>query len=191
MRRRSWWVGLCIGLAPPSVAAAPETPSRYSYEINWEATAASKPHTAFQLVFLPDKVLLKGEAFKHLDGCTSLSMAIPRNGQTERQALERYLGSGGRYVNGTVTATGTYAVDGKDHRIKIVTVARFPGGEGTTTIEQVNVRIDESCRLDLFTYGYRDDKKNPGEPVVPSKNAGTYRCVRLPVAAFDEDKCNK
>lgn len=191
MRNRFWWVGLCVTLGSVSVAAAPETPARYSYEVNWEATAASKPHNSFQMIFLPDKVLLKGEALKHLGGCTSQALSIPKNGQAERQAPDQGIGANGRPVAGTVTATATYAVERSEHRIRIVTVSRFPGGEGSTTIEQVNVRLDDSCRLDLFSYGYRDDKKNPGAPVVPDKNAGTYRCVQLPVAAFDQDRCNK
>ncbi|MCX7361849.1 MAG: hypothetical protein NTV97_08275 [Alphaproteobacteria bacterium] len=191
MQVRFWWVGLCVGLAPIAVAAAPETPARYSYEISWEATAASKPHISLQMTFLPDKVVLKGEALKHLGGCTGPALTIPRNGQAERQGPDQGISAAGRPVAGTVTATATYAVERNEHRIRIVTVSRFPGGDGSTTVEQVNVRLDDSCRLDLFSYGYRDDKKNPGAQIVPDKNTGTYKCVQLPVAAFDQDRCNK
>lgn len=182
MAQMTTWLrsyGLPIGaVAALSALVATSTPSDgTSYEIAWlqpVATwgAAGGNRIDYQLVFLPDKVRVKGPGLRDVGGCERQGLEIPLNGEARHASPDS-----------ATTVTGAYAVDGGEHRLTLTATARAPNAAARTEISRLALKLDgNSCRLVSYT---RDDLPTPSENLAGEFH---YRCVPFPLEAFEQGR---
>lgn len=168
-------IGAVAGLS--ALVAASTTVDGTSYEIAWLQPVATWGGTGgnkidYQLVFLPDKVRVKGPGLRDVGGCEAAGLEIPRNGEARHQSSDA-----------ATKVTIAYAIDGSTHRITLATTARPPNAAERTEVSRLDLKLDgNSCRLVSYTRG---------DTLAPSENlAGEfhYRCVPFPLPAFEEGR---
>ncbi|MCX7361490.1 MAG: hypothetical protein NTV97_06425 [Alphaproteobacteria bacterium] len=168
-------IGAVAGLS--ALVAASTTVDGTSYEIAWLQPVATWGGTGgnkidYQLVFLPDKVRVKGPGLRDVGGCEAAGLEIPRNGEARHQSSDA-----------ATKVTIAYAIDGSTHRITLATTARPPNAAEHTEVSRLDLKLDgNSCRLVSYTRG---------DTLAPSENlAGEfhYRCVPFPLPAFEEGR---
>ena len=172
--------GLPIGAvaALSALVATSTTADGTSYEIAWlqpVATwgAAGGNTIDYQLVFLPDRVRVKGPGLRAVGGCETRGLEIPRNGEARHASPDS-----------ATTVTGAYAVDGGEHRLTLTATARPPNAAAARTeISSLTLKLDgNSCRLVSYT---RDGLPAPSENLAGEFH---YRCVPFPLQAFEDGR---
>ena len=147
---------------------------RYSYDVLF------KNEWHMSVVFLADKALVKmPNDSLYLLHCKNEGFVIPK-GRGDQRVLARDLITGDEF-----TYTVSYGQTGADHDIKIA-AAHFLAEK--RDIHEVRFRLNEwGCDL-YYKYG---NSKSGG--VATLRNRSFFSCVRLPLAAFEQQKsssCN-
>ena len=167
--------GAVAGLS--ALVAASTTVDGTSYEIAWLQPVATWGGAGgnkieYQLVFLPDKVRVKGPSLREVGGCERSGLEISRNGETHHLSPDS-----------ATEVTGLYTIDGNTHRLILQTKTRPPKDMHREDVARLDLRLGRnSCRLVSYTRG---------DPLTPSENlAGEfhYRCVPFPLPAFEEGR---